>query len=133
MMVTDRFRTFYFDDLFLQSLRSGYLKRLNFDYCLWLDKQTKALSRFLYSHVVKRLGTKDLYSRTLQGLLQDVGLGYLADEPPRWFRRGRDGRAGLAGRSSGSLKRYKKENPRRRKAEARCLDVDWCRVDAPRQ
>jgi hypothetical protein len=69
--------TFYFDSLFLASLRSGYLKRLDFDFCLHLDKQGKALSRFLYAHLLKRLGTKSLYQRSLTGFLSDIGLGYL--------------------------------------------------------
>jgi hypothetical protein len=69
--------TFYFDSLFLASLRSGYLKRLDFDFCLHLDKQGKALSRFLYGHLLKRLGTKSLYQRSLIGFLSDIGLGYL--------------------------------------------------------
>ena len=51
---------FYFDDLFLASLRAGYLKRLDFDFCLHLDRQNKSLSRFLYAHILKRLGEKSL-------------------------------------------------------------------------
>jgi hypothetical protein len=47
---------FRFDDLFLASLRAGYLKRLDFDFCLWLGREQKALARFLYGHIVKRLG-----------------------------------------------------------------------------
>ena len=70
--------TFYFDDLFLASLRAGYLKRLNFDYCIWLDKQNKALSRFVYGHLLKRLGEKDIYIRNLEGFLRDIGLGHVA-------------------------------------------------------
>jgi hypothetical protein len=74
--------TFYFDDLFLASLRAGYLKRVDFEFCLYLDKQDLPLARFLYSHVLKRLGAKTLYQRNLPGFLNDVGLGYLACLPP---------------------------------------------------
>jgi hypothetical protein len=50
--------TFYFDDLFLASLRSGYLKRLDWEYCLSLDRDSKPLTRFLYGHLLKRIGEK---------------------------------------------------------------------------
>ena len=43
---------FRFDDLFLAFLRSGYLKRLDWEFCLWLDRQQAALARFLYGHVM---------------------------------------------------------------------------------
>ena len=74
---------FFFDDLFLASLRAGYLKRLDFDFCLYLDKNNAALARFLYSHIIKRLGTKSIYMRRFLGFLNDVGLGYLATLPPK--------------------------------------------------
>jgi hypothetical protein len=74
---------FYFDEVFLQSLRSGYLKRLDWDFCLHLDRKGEALARFLYGHVTKRLGTKSLYMRDLVGFLSDIGLSHLADLPPR--------------------------------------------------
>jgi hypothetical protein len=74
---------FFFDDLFLASLRAGYLKRLDFDFCLHLDKNNAALARFLYSHILKRLGTKSIYMRRLLGFLHDVGLGYMATLPPK--------------------------------------------------
>ena len=74
--------TFYFDRLFIASLRSGYLKRLDWDFCLHLDRQQAALARFLYGHVVKRLGEKSIYSRSLVGFLRDCGLGYIADLEP---------------------------------------------------
>ena len=74
---------FFFDDLFLASLRAGYLKRLDFDFCLHLDKHNAPLARFLYSHIVKRLGTKSIYMRKLLGFLNDVGLGYMATLPPK--------------------------------------------------
>jgi len=74
---------FYFDDLFLASLRAGYLKRLDFDFCLHLDRQNKSLSRFLYAHILKRLGEKSVYTRRLLGFLSDIGMGYLAALPPR--------------------------------------------------
>lgn len=73
---------FYFDTLFLESLRSGYLKRLDFEFCLYLDKKNQSLARFLYSHLAKRLGQKSLYMREFVGFLRDVGLGYVADLPP---------------------------------------------------
>ena len=38
--------TFYFDSLFLASLRAGYLKRLDWDFCIHLDKQGEALAGF---------------------------------------------------------------------------------------
>lgn len=75
--------TFYFDDLFLASLRAGYLKRLNFDYCIWLDKQNKALSRFMYGHILKRLGEKSVYTRNFMGFLRDIGLGHVAELEPK--------------------------------------------------
>lgn len=74
---------FFFDHFFLQSLRSGYLKRLDWDFCLYLDKRGEALARFLYGHVSKRIGSKSMYQRNLVGFLNDVGLRYLADLTPR--------------------------------------------------
>jgi len=74
---------FHFDDLFIASLRSGYLKRLDFEFCLWLDKQSEALARFLYGHLMKRIGEKSLYPRNLMGFLWDVGLGYIAELAPK--------------------------------------------------
>ena len=74
---------FHFDDLFIASLRSGYLKRLDFEFCLWLDKQSEALARFLYGHLMKRIGEKSLYPRNLLGFLRDVGLGYIAALEPK--------------------------------------------------
>jgi hypothetical protein len=73
---------FRFDDLFIASLRSGYLKRLDWEFCLWLDRQQAALARFLYGHVIKRIGEKSLYPRNLVGFLRDCGLGYIADLEP---------------------------------------------------
>jgi hypothetical protein len=73
---------FHFDDRFIASLRSGYLKRLDFEFCLWLDKRCEALARFLYGHIVKRIGEKSLYPRDLIGFLQDVGLDYIAELRP---------------------------------------------------
>ncbi len=74
--------TFYFDDLFLASLRAGYLKRVDFEFCLYLDKNDLPLARFLYAHVLKRMGSKSMYMRNLLGFLNDVGLGYIACLPP---------------------------------------------------
>jgi len=74
---------FFFDDLFLASIRAGYVRRLDFDFCLHLDKHDKPLARFLYSHILKRLGAKSMYMRKLPGFLNDIGLGYMASLPPR--------------------------------------------------
>lgn len=74
---------FFFDPVFLASLRAGYLARLDWDFCLHLDRQGQALARFLYGHVTKRLGAKSCYTRDLVGFLSDVGLGYLAVLPPK--------------------------------------------------
>jgi hypothetical protein len=73
---------FHFDEKFIASLRSGYLKRLDWEFCLWLDKRSEALARFLYGHLMKRIGEKSLYPRNLLGFLRDVGLGYVADLEP---------------------------------------------------
>jgi hypothetical protein len=73
---------FHFDDLFIASLRSGYLKRLDFEFCLWLDRRCEALARFLYGHLMKRIGEKSLYPRDFLGFLADVGLGYIAELAP---------------------------------------------------
>ena len=78
-----RTSTFYFDDLFVHSLRQGYLKRLDWDFCLALDTRGKPLARFLYAHIAKRLGGKSMYIRRLEGFLRDVGLGYALHQPPK--------------------------------------------------
>jgi len=75
--------TFYFDDLFIASLRAGYLKRLDWEYCLELDRQGEALARFLYGHLTKRIGEKSLYMRKIPGFLSDIGLGYLTKGEPK--------------------------------------------------
>jgi hypothetical protein len=67
---------FKFDEVFLSSLRSGYLKRLNWDFCLFLDIQGQPLARHIYGHVLKRRGDKSLYQRNLLGFISDIGLGY---------------------------------------------------------
>ena len=72
---------FYFNDIFLLSFRSGYLRRLDLDFCLYLDRQEEPLARFLYAHVAKRLGDKSVYVRSLAGFLTDIGLGHLAQLP----------------------------------------------------
>ena len=69
---------FYFNQVFVESLRSGYLKRLDFDFCLYLDRETQPLARFLYAHLLKRIGQKSVYTRRLTGFLNDIGLGYVA-------------------------------------------------------
>ncbi len=68
--------------MFIASLRSGYLKRLDFDFCLHLDRQGEALARFLYGHLVKRIGEKSIYQRRLSGFLNDIGLSQVT-EPKR--------------------------------------------------
>ena len=72
---------FYFNDIFLRSLRSGYLRRLDLDFCLHLDRAGEPLARFLYAHVAKRLGDKSVYVRSIAGFLIDIGMGYLAQLP----------------------------------------------------
>jgi hypothetical protein len=74
---------FYFNDIFLRSFRSGYLRRLDLDFCLHLDRQEEPLARFLYGHVAKRLGDKSVYVRSWNGFLTDVGLGHLAQLPAK--------------------------------------------------
>ena len=73
---------FYFNSVFLESLRSGYFKRLDFDFCLYLDRQTEPLARFLYAHLLKRIGGKSVYTRNLSGFLCDIGLGHISQLPP---------------------------------------------------
>jgi hypothetical protein len=73
---------FLFNDLFLLSMRNGYMKRLDWEFCLWLDRRQEALARFLYAHVLKRVGEKSLYPRNFLGFLRDCGLGYIADMEP---------------------------------------------------
>jgi hypothetical protein len=75
--------TFYFDSLFLASLRSGYLKRLDWGFALHLDKQGASLARFLYGHLLKRIGEKSMYQRNVVGFLTDIGLGHIAQVEPR--------------------------------------------------
>jgi hypothetical protein len=74
---------FYFNSVFLESLRSGYFKRLDFDFCLYLDRQTEPLARFLYAHLLKRIGGKSVYTRNLSGFLCDIGLGHAARSEPK--------------------------------------------------
>jgi hypothetical protein len=74
---------FQFDHVLLTSLRSGYMKRLDWEFCLWLDRRQEALARFFYGHILKRVGEKSLYPRNFLGFLRDCGLGYIADMEPR--------------------------------------------------
>ncbi len=74
---------FTFHKVFLESFRAGYLKRLDLDFCLHLDRQSKALARFLYSHIAKRLGDKSIYMRQMPQFLTDVGLQHIATLPPK--------------------------------------------------
>jgi hypothetical protein len=74
---------FYFDDRFITSLRAGYLKRLDWEYCLELGRQSEAFVRFLYGHLTKRIGEKSLYMRKIPGFLSDIGFGYLLQGEPK--------------------------------------------------
>jgi len=74
---------FYFDERFIASLRAGYLKRLDWEYCLELGRQSEAFVRFLYGHLLKRLGEKSIYMRSLPGFLRDIGLGYVTEGEPK--------------------------------------------------
>lgn len=74
---------FYFNEIFLRSLRSGYLRRLDLDFCLYLDRKAEPLARFLYAHVAKRIGEKSVYVRSLAGFLTDIGMGYLSQLPTK--------------------------------------------------
>ena len=47
-----------------------------------LDRQGEALARFLYGHLVKRIGEKSIYQRRLTGFLNDIGLSQVT-EPKR--------------------------------------------------
>jgi len=78
-----RISIFYFDGLFVKSLQHEYLKRLDWDFCLYLDRQGEPLARFLYVHITKRLGGKSMYIRRLKGFIRDVGLGHALQQPPK--------------------------------------------------
>jgi len=65
---------FYFNEVFLESIRAGYLKHLDYDFCLELDQENQSLARFVYQHVSKRLGKNMYYIRNLDGFLTDIGL-----------------------------------------------------------
>ena len=41
------------------------------------------MTRFLYGHLLKRLGEKPIYTRNLSGFLHDIGLGYLTEGEPK--------------------------------------------------
>jgi hypothetical protein len=58
---------------------------LDWDYCLDLDRKGEALARFIYGHLVKRIGEKPLYTRSLPGFLRDIGLGHLTKGEPKRF------------------------------------------------
>jgi hypothetical protein len=72
---------FYFNDIFLRSLRSGYLRHVDFDFCLYLDRHEEPLARFLYAYVTQRLVAQMPYSRSLAGFVTDIGFGSLARVP----------------------------------------------------
>ena len=72
---------FYFNDLLLRSLRSGYFRRVDFDFCLALDRREEPLARFLYAYVTQRLGEQRPYRRSLAGFVTDIGLGSLTRLP----------------------------------------------------
>jgi len=74
---------FYLNESFLDSLRASYIKRLDYDFCLYLDRNEKALARFLYGHIYARIGSKAYYVRSLDGFLSDIGMGYLNNLPAK--------------------------------------------------
>jgi hypothetical protein len=41
------------------------------------------LARFLYGHLLKRIGEKSQYTRNLLGFLRDIGLGYVEVLEPK--------------------------------------------------
>jgi hypothetical protein len=72
---------FYFNDHVLRSLRSGYFRRVDFDFCLALDRQEAPLARFLYTYLVQKLGEQQPYCRSLAGFVTDIGFGAWARLP----------------------------------------------------
>ncbi len=74
---------FFFDPIFIESFRAKYFKYLDFQFCIELDKNQESLARFLYEHIIKRLGGKLYYQRNLDGFLNDVGLQYIAEKIPK--------------------------------------------------
>ena len=65
----------------LRSLRSWYFRRVDFDFCLSLDRREEPLARFLYTYLTQRLGEQRPYRRSLAGFVTDIGLGSLARLP----------------------------------------------------
>jgi hypothetical protein len=43
----------------------------------------KPLARFLYGHLLKRIGDKSLYMCRVAGFLTDIGFGHLTRLPPK--------------------------------------------------
>lgn len=78
---------FYLNNLFCESIKAGYLKHLDYTICLNLDREGQALARFLYQHIVKRLGGNMYYVRNLEAFLNDVGVGYVLDLDTRYKNR----------------------------------------------
>ena len=72
---------FYFNAIVLRSLRSGYFRRVDFDFCLFLDRHEEPLARFLYAYLTQRLEEARPYHRSLAGFVTDIGLGSLARLP----------------------------------------------------
>ncbi len=72
---------FYFNEIFVKSIRAGYFKQLDLDFCIELDKNNQALARFLYQHIIKRIGKDMYYIRDFNEFLNDVGLGYVNNNP----------------------------------------------------
>ncbi len=84
----DKKSKFYFNELFIESVRAGYLKHLDYKFCIQLDREGQALARFIYQHVIKRLGKKMYYVRNLDGFLTDIGLGSVTKKALKhknWF------------------------------------------------
>ena len=72
---------FYFNAIVLRSLRSGYFRQVDFDFCLALDRKEEPLARFLYTYLVQKLGEQQPYCRSLAGFVTDIGFGALARLP----------------------------------------------------
>ena len=72
---------FYFNAIVPHSLRRGYFHRVDFDFCLYLDRHEEPLARFLYAYLLQRLGAQRTYRRSLAGFVTDIGLGALAQLP----------------------------------------------------
>jgi hypothetical protein len=72
---------FYFNAIVLRSLRSGYFRQVDFDFCLSLDRNEEPLARFLYAYLTQRLGAQRPYRRSLAEFVTDIGFGAWARLP----------------------------------------------------